>query len=46
MILFVGPVHGQETEALTGLCNLIHIMEPGKDLRERVNASRHFPIKN
>jgi hypothetical protein len=33
VILFVGPVHGAETEGLTGLVNLINIMETGKDLR-------------
>ncbi len=32
VILFVGPVHGQETEGLTGVMNLIHIMETGADL--------------
>ena len=35
VILFVGPVHGQETEGLTGLCNLICVMETGRDLRGR-----------
>lgn len=35
VILFVGPVHGQETEGLTGLVNLIHIMETGYDLAGR-----------
>ncbi len=35
VIFFVGPVHGQEVEALTGLVNLIHIMETGRDLRGR-----------
>ena len=33
VILFVGPVHGHETEALTGLVNLVQIMETGNDLR-------------
>jgi hypothetical protein len=33
VILFIGPVHGQEVEGLTGLVNLIQIMETGKDLR-------------
>ncbi len=33
VILFVGPVHGHEVEGLTGLVNLIHIMETGRDLR-------------
>lgn len=32
VILFVGPVHGHEVEALTGLVNLIAIMDTGKDL--------------
>ncbi len=35
VVLFVGPVHGHEVEALTGLVNLIHVMETGKDLRGR-----------
>ena len=33
MVLFFGPVHGQETEGLTGLANLIGVMETGCDLR-------------
>lgn len=33
--LFLGPVHGHEVEALTGLINLVEIMETGKDLRGR-----------
>jgi heparin/heparan-sulfate lyase len=33
VILFVGPVHGHEVEALTGLTNLIKIMDTGYDLR-------------
>lgn len=33
VLFFVGPVHGQEVEALTGLVNLINIMEKGRDLR-------------
>ena len=33
VIYFVGPVHGQEVEPLTGLVNLIHVMETGRDLR-------------
>lgn len=33
VVFFVGPVHGHEVEALTGLVNLIRIMETGKDLR-------------
>jgi hypothetical protein len=35
VVLFVGPVHGHEVEALTGLVNLIEIMETGRDLRGR-----------
>jgi hypothetical protein len=35
VVLFIGPVHGQEVEGLTGLVNLIQIMETGKDLRGR-----------
>jgi hypothetical protein len=33
VVFFIGPVHGQEVEGLTGLVNLIEIMETGKDLR-------------
>ncbi len=33
VLLFIGPVHGQEVEGLTGLVNLVQIMETGKDLR-------------
>jgi len=33
VILFAGPVHGAEVEALTGLVNFINVMESGKDLR-------------
>ncbi len=33
VIYFVGPVHGHEVEGLTGLVNLIHVMETGRDLR-------------
>ena len=35
VVLFVGPVHGHEVEGLTGLVNLIHVMETGNDLRGR-----------
>lgn len=35
VVFFVGPVHGHEVEALTGLVNLIRIMETGQDLRGR-----------
>ncbi len=33
VVLFVGPVHGQEIENIAGLVNLIHIAETGKDYR-------------
>ncbi len=33
MVYFVGPVHGHEVEGLTGLVNLIEVMEHGRDLR-------------
>ena len=33
VVLLVGPVHGHEVEGLTGLGNLIQIMETGRDLR-------------
>jgi hypothetical protein len=33
VILFLGPVHGHEVEGLTGLVNLVQIMETGEDLR-------------
>lgn len=33
VIYFVGPVHGHEVEGLTGLVNLINVMETGSDLR-------------
>jgi hypothetical protein len=33
VIYFVGPVHGHEVEGLTGLVNLIEVMETGRDLR-------------
>jgi len=35
VILFIGPVHGHEVEGLTGLVNLIHIMESDEDLLGR-----------
>jgi len=35
VILFVGPVHGQEVEGLTGLVNLIQVVETGFDLAGR-----------
>jgi len=33
VVLFAGPVHGHEVEALTGLVNFIQVMETGRDLR-------------
>jgi len=39
VVLLVGPVHGQETEGLTGLVNLIAVMETGRDLRGRDQAA-------
>lgn len=39
VVLFVGPVHGHETEGSTGLCNLIQILETGKDLAGRDQAA-------
>lgn len=33
VVYFVGPVHGHEVEGLTGLVNLIAILESGRDLR-------------
>ncbi|MBN1674925.1 MAG: hypothetical protein JXR37_28040 [Kiritimatiellae bacterium] len=38
VLLFVGPVHGQETEGVTGLCNLVRVMETGQDMRGRDQA--------
>jgi hypothetical protein len=35
VVLFVGPVHGAEVEALTGLANFIHVMDTGRDLAGR-----------
>ncbi len=35
VILFIGPVHGHEVEGLTGLVNLIQVMETGQDLLGR-----------
>lgn len=37
VVLFVGPVHGHETEALTGLVNLVQIMDTGEDLRGKAH---------
>lgn len=33
VVFFLGPVHGQESEGIVGLVNLIHIAETGKDHR-------------
>jgi hypothetical protein len=33
VLFFIGPVHGHEVEGLTGLVNLIQVMETGRDLR-------------
>lgn len=33
VLFLVGPVHGQETEGLVALVNLIEVMETGRDLR-------------
>ncbi len=38
VIFFIGPVHGHEVEALTGLVNLIEVMETGRDLAGRAQA--------
>jgi len=35
VVYIVGPVHGQEVEALTGLVSFIAVMETGRDLRGR-----------
>lgn len=35
VIFFIGPVHGHEVEGLTGLVNLIHVMESSEDLLGR-----------
>jgi hypothetical protein len=41
VVLFVGPVHGHEVEALTGLVNFAHVMETGRDLRDRQQPRLH-----
>ena len=41
VVFFVGPVHGDEVEALTGLVNLIAVMETGKDLRGKAQPQLH-----
>ncbi len=35
VVLFLGPVHGQEVEGIVGLVNLIHVAETGVDHRGR-----------
>jgi len=35
VVFFIGPVHGHEVEGLTGLVNLVHVMETGEDLLGR-----------
>lgn len=35
VVYFIGPVHGHEVEGLTGLANLIELLETGRDLRGR-----------
>jgi hypothetical protein len=35
VVLFLGPVHGQEVEGIVGLVNLIHVAETGADHRGR-----------
>ena len=42
VVLFVGPVHGHEVEALTGLANFIRIMDTGRDLAGR----DHFELRS
>ena len=39
VVYFVGPVHGHEVEGLTGLVNLIQVMETGRDLRRKDQTS-------
>lgn len=39
VVFFVGPVHGHEVEGLTGLCNLLSILETGRDLRGREQST-------
>ena len=38
VVYFVGPVHGHEVEGLSGLVNLVQVMETGRDLRGRDQA--------
>jgi hypothetical protein len=54
VVLFVGPVHGQEVEGIVGLVNLMHIAETGKDyrgiawpsLKDKMNSCRTIIIPN
>lgn len=39
VVLVLGPVHGQETEGLTGVMNLVAVLETGRDLRGREQAA-------
>ncbi|MFC7215878.1 M14 family zinc carboxypeptidase [Saliphagus sp. GCM10025334] len=39
VVCFVGPVHGHEVEGLTGLCNLLSILETGQDFRGRAQPT-------
>ncbi|MCD6286759.1 MAG: hypothetical protein J7M39_12680 [Anaerolineae bacterium] len=39
VVAFIGPVHAHETEGLTGLMNLVAVMETGHDLRGRARAA-------
>lgn len=32
VVFLLGPVHGHEVEGLTGLCNLLSVLETGRDL--------------
>jgi len=38
VVALVGPVHGHGAEGVTGLCNLIQILETGKDMRGQPQA--------
>ncbi len=39
VVLLIGPVHGQETEGLTGLVNLIAVLETGFDRRGKSQSA-------
>ncbi len=39
VVAFIGPVHAHETEGLTGLMNLVSVLETGRDLRGRAHAT-------